>query len=181
MTSAHLGARKLTYSIFAYVWLPKLHTSVSISFLHIIFTRNHRFCILAHRSAAPIANFHIKINFLDFITDFPLSQGYNAIFVYVDHLINYTKLFPCFMGGYLLIVVEGFLAIILSQAVWKRSWAEGNPTQSKMAADRSVSTTGIAAWAQLLTTLTTGPNHDINHRPLMTLISVQASWRLSTP
>ena len=44
-----------------------------------------------------------------------------------------------------------FWAVILSQAVWKRSWAGCDPTQSKMAVDRIVATTGIEAWAQLLT------------------------------
>ena len=37
-----------------------------------------------------------------FITDFPLSQGYNAIFVFIDRLIKYTKLTLCFMGEDLL-------------------------------------------------------------------------------
>ena len=27
----------------------------------------------------------------DFVTDFPLSQGYNSIFVCVDHLTKHTK------------------------------------------------------------------------------------------
>ena len=35
---------------------------------------------------------------MDFVTDFPLSQGYNAIFVYVDHLTKYTKPILCFIG-----------------------------------------------------------------------------------
>ena len=39
---------------------------------------------------------------MDFATDFPLSQGYNAIFMCVDSLTKYTKLIPCFMGEDLL-------------------------------------------------------------------------------
>ena len=35
---------------------------------------------------------------IDFIIDYPLSQGYNAIFVCVDYLTKYTKLILCFMG-----------------------------------------------------------------------------------
>ena len=46
----------------------------------------------------------------------------------------------------------GFWAIILSWAVWKKIWVGHDPTQSKMAADRIVATTGIAVWAQQLTT-----------------------------
>ena len=48
-------------------------------------------------------------------------------------------------------VAGGFWAVILSQAAWKRSWAGCDPTQSKMAVDRSVANTGDTAWAQLLT------------------------------
>ena len=39
---------------------------------------------------------------MDFVTDFPLSQGYNAIFVCVNCLTKYTKLILCFMGADLL-------------------------------------------------------------------------------
>ena len=35
---------------------------------------------------------------MDFVTDVCQSQGYNAIFVYIDCLTKYTKLIPCFMG-----------------------------------------------------------------------------------
>ena len=45
-----------------------------------------------------------------------------------------------------------FWDIILSQAVWKSSWAGGDPAQSKMATDKTVATTGIVVQAQLLTT-----------------------------
>ena len=48
-------------------------------------------------------------------------------------------------------IARGFWAVILSQAAWKRSWAAHDPAQSKMSTDRMVATTGIAAWAQLLT------------------------------
>ena len=78
-------------------------------------------------------------------------------------------------------VARGFWAVFLSQAVWKRVWVGHDPTQSKMAADRSDATIGIAAWAQLLTAQATGPDHDISHRLLTTLISVQSSWYLSMP
>ena len=45
----------------------------------------------------------------------------------------------------------GFWAIILSWAVWKRSWAGGDPTYSIIVVDRSIAITGDMAWAQLLT------------------------------
>ena len=48
-------------------------------------------------------------------------------------------------------VAGGYSTIILSQAVWKRSWVGHDPAQSKTAADTSVANTGDTAWAQLLT------------------------------
>ena len=48
-------------------------------------------------------------------------------------------------------VTRGFWAVILYQAVWKRSWVPYDPTQSKMAVDRSVANTSDMARAQLLT------------------------------
>ena len=48
-------------------------------------------------------------------------------------------------------VAGGFCIVIFSQAAWKRSWVGRDPTQSKMVADRSVATIGIAVQAQLLT------------------------------
>ena len=45
----------------------------------------------------------------------------------------------------------GFWAVIISQAMWKRSWVGRDPAPSKMAADRSIATTGIAVRAQQLT------------------------------
>ena len=48
-------------------------------------------------------------------------------------------------------VAGEFWAVILSQAVWKRSWAGHDPTHSIIVADRSVTITGDMARAQLLT------------------------------
>ena len=48
-------------------------------------------------------------------------------------------------------VAGGFWAIILSQAVWKRSWVGCDPTHSIIAADKSIAITGDMARAQLLT------------------------------
>ena len=48
-------------------------------------------------------------------------------------------------------VAGGFWAVILSQAVWKRSWAGHDPTHSIIVADRSVAITGDMALVQLLT------------------------------
>ena len=45
----------------------------------------------------------------------------------------------------------GFWAVILSQAAWKRIWVGCDPAQIIMASDRSIATTGIVEWAQLLT------------------------------
>ena len=49
------------------------------------------------------------------------------------------------------IVAEGFWAVILSRAAWKKSWVGRDPTRSIILADRSVAITGDMAWAQLLT------------------------------
>ena len=35
---------------------------------------------------------------MDFITDLPLSGGFNCIFTCVDKLTKYVVLTPCFMG-----------------------------------------------------------------------------------
>ena len=40
---------------------------------------------------------------MDFITDLPMSNGFNAVFTSVDALTKYTQLTPCFVG-------EGHLA-----------------------------------------------------------------------
>ena len=53
----------------------------------------------------------------------------------------------------------GYLAVILSWAVWKRSWAGHDPTQSKTAAAKVVATTGIAMQDQQLIAYTTGQEH----------------------
>ena len=42
-------------------------------------------------------------------------------------------------------------AVILSWAVWNKSWAGCDPAQSKISTYTSIATTGIAAQAQLLT------------------------------
>ena len=54
---------------------------------------------------------------MDFVTDFPLSQGYNAIFVCVDCLKKYTKLIPCFMGEDLL-TAEQVALLFFQNVVW---------------------------------------------------------------
>ena len=48
-------------------------------------------------------------------------------------------------------VSGGFWAVILSQAVWKRSWAGRDPTHSIIAVDRNIAITGDMVQAQLLT------------------------------
>ena len=48
---------------------------------------------------------------MDFFTDFPLSQGYNAIFVNVDRLTKYIKLIPCLMGKDLLTAEQVILLV----------------------------------------------------------------------
>ena len=50
-----------------------------------------------------------------------------------------------------LYVAGGFWAVILSWAVWKKSWVGHDPTRSIIMANRSVAITGNMAWAQLLT------------------------------
>ena len=45
--------------------------------------------------------------------------------------------------------------------------------------DRSVATTGIVVWAQLLIAQTTGPDHEINHRLFTVLNSAQTTWHIS--
>ena len=35
---------------------------------------------------------------MDFITDLPMTNGFNAIFTCVDRLTKYTKLIPCVFG-----------------------------------------------------------------------------------
>ena len=72
-------------------------------------------------------------------------------------------------------VAEGFWAVILSQAVWKMSWVGLDPTHSITVVDRRFVITGDMAWAQLLTSKSTGPNRDISHRPVTMLINIQAS------
>ena len=48
-------------------------------------------------------------------------------------------------------VAGGFWAVILSRAVWKRSWAGCDPTHSIILVDRSVAITGDLVRAQILT------------------------------
>ena len=48
-------------------------------------------------------------------------------------------------------VAEGFWAVILSRAAWKRSWVGNTPAYSIIAVDRSVAITGNMVRAQLLT------------------------------
>ena len=55
-----------------------------------------------------------------------------------------------------LYIARGYLAMILFQTAWKRIWVGYDPTQSKMAVDRSVATTGMVLWAQILIAKTTG-------------------------
>ena len=101
VTGAHLGARKLTYALFARVWWPKLRDSVSK------FIAACDVCKKTKDSTAkptgllhplPIPTSRFTSWSMDFVTDFPLAQGFNAIFVCVDRLTKFTKLIPCFMG-----------------------------------------------------------------------------------
>ena len=83
-----------------------------------------------------------------------------------------NRLFRYNLGG---CVAGGFWAVILSQAAWKRSWVGCDPAHSIMMVDRSVAITGDTARAQILTAKTTGPDRDICHRPLTTIINIQAN------
>ena len=105
MTSAYFRARQLIYSLFDRIWWPKLRVFVSKSIsAYNIFKKTKESTSLTtgllHPLPIPILRFTSWC--MDFVTDFPLSQGYNAIFVYVDYFLKYTKLIPCFMGGDLL-------------------------------------------------------------------------------
>ena len=104
MTGAHFGARKFTCSLFAYIWRPKLYAYIckfisacdackkpkDSTFLH---------AGLLHSLLIPKSRFTY---YSMVITEFPLLQGYNAIFVYMDCLTKYTNLIQCFMGEHLL-------------------------------------------------------------------------------
>ena len=48
-------------------------------------------------------------------------------------------------------VAGGYLAVILSWAAWKKSWAGHDLAQSKTVMVKVVASTGIVAWAQQLT------------------------------
>ena len=114
MTGAKIGARKLTYSLFAGIWWPKLLVSVSkFIFACIIYKKTK------HLASFPTGLLHtLPITISRFIswsgnsvTDFPLSQNYNAIFVYVNYWKKCTKLIPCFMREDLLIAKQVALLI----------------------------------------------------------------------
>ena len=50
----------------------------------------------------PITTSRLTSWSMDFVTDFPLPHGNNAIFVCVDYVIKKTKLIPYIMGEDLL-------------------------------------------------------------------------------
>ena len=84
VNSSHLSARKLTYSLFASVWWPKLHASVSkfISACDVCKkTKDSTSLLTGLLHPLPIPTLTFTSWSMDFVTDFPLSQGYNAIFV----------------------------------------------------------------------------------------------------
>ena len=100
-TGAHLGSGKLTYSLFARVWWPKLRVSVS-KFIASCDTCKHvkdsttiPASLLQH---LPVPPSRFSSWSMDFITDLPLSHNCNAILVCVNRLTKFTKLIPCFMG-----------------------------------------------------------------------------------
>ena len=105
VTGAHLSTRKLVFSLFACVWLPKIRASISrFIFACYVCKRIKNFTSLPTGLWHPflISTPRFTSWSMDFVTGFPLSQGYNAIFVYVDCLTKYIKSIPCFMGEDLL-------------------------------------------------------------------------------
>ena len=105
VNSSHLGARKLTYTLFAFVWWPKLCVSASklISARDVCKRTKDSTSLptgILHTFPIPMPRFTPWS--MDFVTDFPLSQDYNAIFVFMDYLTKYTKLVICFLGEHLL-------------------------------------------------------------------------------
>ena len=101
MISAQLDARKLTYSLFAAIWWPKLHASVS-KFIYIcdVYKKTKNSTSFLNGLLRPLLIPTSIFTFwsIDFVTKFPLLQGYTAIFVSVDCLTKYIKLILCFMG-----------------------------------------------------------------------------------
>ena len=145
--TSHLSTRKLIYSLFAHVWWPKLHASVSKFISACDFWKKPKdstSLLTGLLHPLPIPTLQFTSWSMDFVTDFPLSQGYNAIFVCMDCLTKYTKLILCsfcrnsqqqsklhnyflqcgFASWYSNIfhISEGYLAVILSQAAKKRMW-----------------------------------------------------------
>ena len=96
MIGTHLGAMKLTYSLFNRIWWPKLCASISkfISICDVYKKTKDSISLptgLLHPLLIPTSRFTSWS--IIFVTDFPLSQGYNAIFVCMDsltkiHLVN---------------------------------------------------------------------------------------------
>ena len=45
-----------------------------------------------------VRHVHFEVWSMDFITNLPMSNGFNTIFTCVDALTKYTQLTPCFVG-----------------------------------------------------------------------------------
>ena len=94
LIGAYLRARKFSYSLFARVWYPKLYDSVS-KFIATYDvwkkTKDSTSLPTDIQQILLIPTLRLTSWSMYFITDFSFSQGYNAIFVYVDHLSKYSK------------------------------------------------------------------------------------------
>ena len=64
VSGAHLGVKKLIYSLFACVFLLKLHDYISEFIATCDACKKKKFYIVTHWSAATTANSHSKIHFL---------------------------------------------------------------------------------------------------------------------
>ena len=103
---ANIGARELTFSLwFSIIGWPKLYASVSK------FNATCDVCKkIKNSTSLPTGLLHLlpfptsRSTYwsIGFLTEFPLSQGYNAIFVCIDYLTKYNKFIPCFTGKDLL-------------------------------------------------------------------------------
>ena len=116
MTDARISARKLTYSLFDHVWWPKLCVFFSKFISEYVVYRKPNIPNTFYWSAAPlpISTSIFTSWSMVFVIDFPLLQCYNAIFVCMDHLIKYTKLFPCFLQEDILTIEQVALLIFKS-------------------------------------------------------------------
>ena len=107
MTGAHLGAKKLTCSLFARVWWLKLHASVikSISACD-VFKKTKDTTSLSTGLLNPllIPTSRFTSWSMDSATDFPLSQG--CYFCVCRLFDKYTKSILCFVGEDLFIAEQ---------------------------------------------------------------------------